>query len=138
MAKQTERLRRRLAAIPREVKRAVAPALVQGGDEIADTQRRLSPVDTGDLRASIAVTPPGQMTPPYSQPGGARLAGETEVLVTAGNSAVRYPHLVEFGTIDTVAQPFFWPGFRLARKRAQARVKRAIGKAVRDGWGRGA
>ena len=95
-------------------------------------QRSLAPVDDGDLRASIAVTGPGETTPPYSQPGGSRVAGVNEAFITAGNSDVRYAHLQEFGTKHHLAQPYFWPGFRLTRKRALARVKRAISKAVRD------
>lgn len=134
MSTQTERLKRRLAAVPVAVKQAVAPALIKGGEEIAAAQKALAPVDTGSLRESITVTPPGQTTPAYSQPGGSTVAGENEVLVTAGNSEVRYPHLQEYGTAKAPAQPFFWAGFRLTRKRAQNRVKRSIKKAVREAW----
>ncbi len=134
MSTQTERLKRRLAAVPVAVKQAVTPALIKGGEEIAAAQKALAPEDTGALRDSITVTPPGQATPAYSQPGGSTVAGENEVLVTAGNSEVRYPHLVEFGTAKAPAQPFFWAGFRLTRKRAQNRVKRSIKKAVREAW----
>lgn len=115
---------------------AVMPALLKSGDELADAQRLLaeSSRDTGALIDSIAVTLPGQSTPPYSQPGGSRVAGETEVIVTAGNNDVRYAHLVEFGTAQADAQPFFWPAFRLLRQRLQNRLNRAARKAVKDAW----
>ena len=129
-----DRMNRRFAAVLRNVKEVVEPALVKGAEEIAATQRQLAPEDTGDLKDSITVTPPGQTTPAYSQPGGSRTANENEALVTAGNVAVRYPHLVEYGSSHAPAQPFFWPGFRLTRTRAQNRIKRAIRKAVRTGW----
>lgn len=129
-----DRMNRRFAAVLRNVKEVVEPALVKGAEEIAATQRQLAPEDTGDLKASIIVTPPGGTTPPYSQPGGSRTAKENEAIVTAGNVAVRYPHLVEHGTSGAPAQPFFWPGFRLNRTRAQNWIKRAISKAVRTGW----
>lgn len=132
MSKQTDRLKKRLAAIPKAVKLAVQPALIQSGNELASRMKALAPVDTGDLRDSIAVTLPGQSTPPYSQPGGSRTAGETEVLVTVGNDDVRYPHLVEYGTAEASAQPFFWPAFRLTRKRITNRIKRAVSKAVKE------
>lgn len=131
MSKQSDRLKARLNAIPKAVKAAVVPALVQSGEELADLQRSLAPVDQGDLRDSIHVTLPGQATPAYSQPGGSTVAGENQVLVTAGNTDVRYPHLVEYGTAKTTAQPFFWPAYRLKKKRLANRVKRAIGKAVK-------
>lgn len=129
-----DRMNRRFAAVLRNVKEVVEPALVKGAEEIAATQRQLAPEDTGDLKDSITVTPPGGTTPPYSQPGGSRTAKDGEAIVTAGNAAVRYPHLVEYGTADAPAQPFFWSGFRLTRTRAQNRIKRSIRKAVRDGW----
>ncbi|NLS04614.1 HK97 gp10 family phage protein [Rhizobium sp. P32RR-XVIII] len=132
MSAQSERLKRRLDAIPKAVREAVQPALIKSGQELAGTMEQLAPVDSGDLKDSIHVTPPGQATPSYSQPGGSRVAGDTEVLITVGNSDVRYPHLVEYGTADTVAQPFFWPAFRLNRKRLANRIKRAVRKAVKD------
>ena len=132
MSKQTDRLKRRLDAIPKAVKVAVVPALIQSGNELADLQRQLAPVDSGDLRDSIHVTRPGEATPAYSQPGGSTVAGENQVLVTVGNSDTRYPHLVEFGTANAAAQPFFWPAFRLKRKRLTNRIKRSIGKAIRE------
>jgi len=127
-------LNRRMKAIPKAVRQAVQPALVQSGNELASRMKTLAPVRTGDLRESIEVTVPGQSTPPYSQPGGARVAGETEVLVTAGNEGVRYAHLVEYGTAHAEAQAFFWPAFRLSRKRIANRIKRSISKAVKEHW----
>ena len=57
---------------------------------------------------------------------------ENTAAITVGNSDVRYPHLQEFGTTHHAAQPFFWPGFRMGRKRALDRIKRAIGKAIKE------
>ena len=132
MSTQSQRLARRLAAIPDRVKKAVQPALIKSGEELVTSMRNLAPVDTGDLRNSIKYTMPGNATPPYSQPGGSTVAGENEVLVTAGNTDVRYPHLVEYGTAHAHAQPFFWPAFRLKRKKLANRIKRSISKAVKE------
>jgi HK97 gp10 family phage protein len=129
-----DRMNRRFAAVLKNVREMLPPALIKGANEIADMQRRLAPVDEGDLKASITVTPPGGTTPPYSQPGGSRTAGELEAIVTAGNSDVRYAHLPEYGTSNAPAQPYFWPGWRFMRKRSTDRIKRAGSKAVRTGW----
>ncbi len=134
MSAQLERLKRRLEALPKEVRKAVEPALIKSGEELKERMQHLAPEDSGALRDSIVVTAPGQSTPPYSQPGGSRVAAENQVLVTAGNTDVRYPHLQEYGTVHSPAQPFFWPAYRLTKKRIQNRVKRAISKAVKDGW----
>lgn len=123
---------RRMNAIPKEVRKAVDPALIKGAEEIAAAQKSLAPEDSGDLIDSIEVTGPGQMTPPYSQPGGSYVVPENAAVVTAGNADVRYAHLPEFGTAKAAAQPYFWPGFRLMRKRATNRIKRAMTRAVRE------
>jgi HK97 gp10 family phage protein len=131
---QLDRLLAKMEAAKRAPREAIRPALMQSGEELAGAMRRLAEAsrDSGDLIESITVTGPGEQTPPYSQPGGSRVAGEAEVLVAVGNSDVRYPHLVEYGTADTEAQPFFWPAYRLLRKRLQGRIKRAAAKAVRE------
>lgn len=142
------RLQNRLAAIPGAVKEAVRPALLKQGEAMARTMRIFAPVDDGDLRDSIVVTPGNSSTPPYSQPGGQLTVPALSVAVTAGNDAVRYPHLVEYGTKERVvkrtgqhvgaapAQPFFWPAVRLHNKKAKAAIKRAVGTAVRKNWGK--
>jgi HK97 gp10 family phage protein len=133
---QLARLERRLKAIPQSVKAAVQPALHKSGQELVTTMRALAETsrDTGALIDSITMTPAGQTTPPYSQPGGSHVVPENAVAVTAGNDDVRYPHLVEYGTAHAPAQPFFWPAYRLLKKRLANRIKRAVGKAVREGW----
>lgn len=123
---------RRMRAIPVAAREAIRPVLVKQADQMADAMQALAPVDSGDLRDSIAVTGPGQATPPYSQPGGALVVPENAVAITVGNSDVRYPHLVEYGTSHSPAQPFFWPAFRLHRAKAMQAIKRGIGKAIRE------
>lgn len=130
-----KRFQERMNAIPQAVRDGVKPALVKSADEMAAAMKALAPEDTGDLKRSINVTGPGQRTPPYSQPGGSKMVPENAAAVTVGDSDTRYPHLVEYGTNDTHAQPFFWPGFRTTQKRATNRIKRAMAKAVKDNWG---
>ncbi len=132
MVDQLTKLQKRFAAIPREVKQAVQPALQRSGDELVATMRQLAPEDTGALKESVVATPAGQSTPAYSQPGGASVVPENAVAVTAGNTDVRYAHLVEYGTAEAPAQEFFWPAVRLTRKRITSRIKRAVSKAVKD------
>lgn len=136
MSAQRDRLRRRLKAIPKAAVAAVQPALIKNAQQMADTMRQLAPDDpaTGspDLKSSIAVTPAGQATPAYSQPGGSMVVPENAVAITVGNDAVRYPHLLEYGTSKMAAQPFFWPTVRLQQKQATRSIKRAVAKAVRS------
>ncbi|HQS46924.1 MAG TPA: HK97 gp10 family phage protein [Xanthobacteraceae bacterium] len=137
---QLTRVNRMLDGATKAAIAEVQPALLKAGNRMADTMRQLAEPsrDSGDLIDSITVTPGGQTTPPYSQPGGEHVVPENQVAITAGNSKVRYPHLVEYGTKKTRAHPFFWPAFRLERKKALASIKRAISKAVRKGAKNGA
>lgn len=144
--KGMDKLRARFERIPKAVREAAKVSVVQGATEIASLQKRLAPVDDGDLKNSITVTPPGKSTPPYSQPGGQRVAKPTEAIITAGNTKVRYAHLVEFGVAPhvnggifegtqhpgTKAQPFFWPSYRALKKRARSRATRSINKAIKN------
>jgi HK97 gp10 family phage protein len=132
---QIARLEERLKRLPARVVEDLQPALIKSGEDLAAMMRREAPVDEGDLRESITVTRPGQSTPPYSQPGGAKVAGPLEVRVTAGNAETRYPNLVEYGTAHAPAQPFFWPSLRALQQRILNRTKRAGRKAIRDYWG---
>lgn len=131
---QLARLEKRLLAIPKAVREAVHPALTRSGEELQGAMQGLAPKDTGALIESITVTPPGGTTPPYSQPGGSTTVPDNQVMITVGNASVRYPHLVEYGTRHAPAQPFFWPAFRLLKKRLENRIKRAIRRAVKEGW----
>lgn len=130
------RLQRRLAAIPSAIVKAAQPAVAKSAEDIAAAMKALAPAESGDLRDSIAVTLAGQQTPAYSQPGGSMTVPENAAAVTVGNHAVRYAHLVEYGTSRTPAHPYFWPAFRLNRNIAARRIKRAVGQAVRKNWGR--
>ena len=138
-----KRWQERMEAIPKEVRKAVQPALEKSAEEMASSMRTLAPEDEGDLIASIEVTKAGHATPPYSQPGGSHVVPESAVAITAGNTDVRYAHLVEYGHgsgfngSQVPPHPFFWPAYRLNKTRAQRRIKRAISKAVKDHWGKG-
>lgn len=122
----------RMRAIPLAARQAIKPALMKSAYEIQDVMEQLAPEDTGDLMNSIAVTGPGETTPPYSQPGGSMTVPENAAVITAGNTDVRYAHLVEYGTSHSEAQSFFWPAYRTMRKKAGNQIKRAIGKAIKE------
>lgn len=128
-----QRLEKRLSQIPKKIRAEMEKALIKSGEETAAAMKMLAPVDDGDLRDSIVVTPPGGTTPAYGT-GGSRVVPEGSVAVTAGNTGVRYAHLVEYGTRNEnyPAQPFFWPGFRMTRTRNRRRIKRALNKAIKD------
>ncbi len=137
--KDLSRIFAKLDRIPEAIRQQIRPELMRGAAEIARLQRGFAEAsrDTGALIDSITVTGPGEQTPPYSQPGGSHTVPEGAVMITAGNSDVRYAHLIEYGTRKADAQPFFWPGYLLGRNRAVNRISRAGRKIIRETWNRG-
>lgn len=145
-----DKLFSKLKQLAPETAKAIGQEAIKAGSDMVSIARSYVPVDKGDLRDSIVMTPGGQQTPAYSQPGGAQVVPEHAALVTAGNSKARYPHLVEYGarahTAGGVfegaahpgapAQPFFWPAFRLLRKGFRPRMTRAMNKGIKQALGK--
>lgn len=140
------RLQRKLRRLPAAAEERIKEAMEQGANEIVALMKSLVPVDSGELRESIGWT--WGEAPKYSQ----RIAsvkskdGSLALTIFAGNSRVRYAHLVEFATRahvnggkfagsmhpGTEAQPFFFVSWRALRRRTKGRVTRAITKSAKD------
>lgn len=143
-----DRLRRRLKAIPVEVRRALKAQNNRNAAEVAETAKRFAETsrETGALIASIRSRDVSDST---------RISAR----VSAGSKEAYYARFVEFGTAAsaasegqlfkrqkgatrgmrrkdkkahaaTPARPFFWPAYRLLRKRLRARMTRAAKKAI--------
>ncbi|WP_181178051.1 HK97 gp10 family phage protein [Mesorhizobium sp. B2-6-6] len=122
---------RRLAAIPKAVRAGVKPALDTSANELVTVQRALAPRDHGTLQASIQWADTGELSRQVTA------GGETTTRPARdGQGEYDYALGVEFGTRQTPAQPYFYSGYRLVRKRLRARIKRAISKSVKDSYGR--
>lgn len=141
------RLERKLKRMPEVAKATIKQAMEQGANEIVDMMKSLAPVDNGDLRDSIGWT--WGKKPKYAQAiavAKSSLADDLTITIYAGNSKVRYAHLVEFGTAPhvvggmfkgaqhpgTKAQPFFFVSWRANQKKVKSRVRRAITKAAKQ------
>ncbi len=150
-----DRFNRKAARLPAAIRAAIREALDEASREIVEAQKRAAPRKTGALAKSITRTF-GDDSPAYAAfrsasrrlTGSRRRAGDDpdlQVRITAGNSAVRYAHLVEFGTAPHVndgrfagtqnpgapARPFFFPAYRLRRRGIRGRVARKVNKAIK-------
>ncbi|MFK3663942.1 HK97 gp10 family phage protein [Ochrobactrum teleogrylli] len=144
--KGLDRLQIKLKKFPEAAEKLVRAAMEQGALEIVNMMQNLVPVDDGELMESIGWT--WGQAPKYSQRIGSVKSNDGKLTITiyAGNSKVRYAHLVEFGSAPHVnggmypgtfnpgakAQPFFFVSFRAKRRSAKARVSRAITKAAKQ------
>lgn len=141
--KNRDRLLKKIAALPKVTREEIRKSLAESANEIVDLQRRAVPVDTGNLKDSIDWHYGDAEKIAHSQ--GAGGDHELAVRISAGNTFARHAHLVEFGTAPhpqggkfagtmhpgTPAQPFFFPMYRLGKKRAKSRITRAVNKAAR-------
>lgn len=136
-------LKAKLVALKERTADEVRPALAASADEIVAMMRRLVPVDSGALRDSIGWTFGDK--PRYAQALAVARAGDLVVTIFAGNSRVRYAHLVEFGARPhkaggkfagaehpgAPAQPFFYPSYRALKRDAKRRIAKAVREAVK-------
>lgn len=146
-----DRLNKKLKKLPAAAEKAVKAAMEQGADEIVAMMKSLVAVDSGDLRDSIGWTWGDR--PKYSQALASVKSsdGKLSLTIFAGNSKVRYAHLVEFATAahinggrfagtkhpGTAAQPFFFVSWRALRRRTKSRITRAITKSAKEVAARG-
>lgn len=152
-----ERLKRKLARIPDNVKRRAQADLMLAGREINMLQRSLAPIDDGTLRASIRTEPLTDGTvgvevkaggPTTTKAYKGRASYEREVTIGQGNNrgikkggafGVSYDYALaqELGTKDMAPNPFFYPGYKARKRRALSRVrqgwKRSLKEAASDG-----
>lgn len=115
---------RALKAIPKDVKAAIQPALEKGADELVGRIKYLAPEDEGNLRASIKKERINSLGIRVEVDDEVGLYQEYGVLHKAGDTRPKN------------AQPFFWPSVNTLKKRVRRRVDRAIGKAVKEAWGK--
>lgn len=133
-----ERFQRRLAAVPKKARDELRKALELSADEMVAHMKRIVRVETGDAQMSISWTwgdaPKGAVVlakskrSAYSKAVGA--AGMS-ITIYAGGGDAFHARFLEFGTVKMMAKPFFFPTWRIYKKRAKSRIGRATRKAVK-------
>lgn len=131
-----ERFLRRLDRMPAVMRDEVRKALDVSAQEATDLMRRFAPVRTGRLKSSIGHrfgrAPKGTLSSAVRE---AKADHDLLVTMYAGGGEAYYAAFQEFGTREMAAQPFFFPAYRLARKRAKARLSRALRKGAKKAVG---
>lgn len=126
-------LERRWSAIPARVKAEVQAAMEATAENVVRDMRKLAPKgDTGRLVRSINWTwgdaPQGAMTIGKSTAG--RAYGALTLTIYAGGGDAFYARFQEFGTVEMAANPFFFPAWRIWRRRVRARIAAAVRRAL--------
>lgn len=128
-----DRLNRRLAALPKTVRRAMEVQNAKNAADLVATMKGLAAVskDSGTLQSTITHrddSDRGGISQRISAGGSAT----TRPVRKGAKAFYDYANAVEYGTSDTQATPFFWPAWRLMRRRLRSRMTRATKKAVKD------
>jgi hypothetical protein len=127
-------LRAKFKRLPAAAEDATRIAIAQSADQIVAMAQRLVPVESGDLKRTIGWTwgeaPKGSIVLGSSR-GGANLTAT----IYAGNSIGYYARWVEFGTVQSRANPYFFPSYRTHAKKAKARIRLAIRKSAKAAVG---
>ena len=143
-----DKLNARLRAMPTDTKLQVSAAIEKSAEDLVAQAKRFVPVEEGDLRDSIEWHWTGQGDDSGQGEASAsrqatKGAEHLSATVTAGGT-LKGGHAgwVEFGTAAseghaaTPAQPFFFPAYRLLRKKIRSRIARALGKAIKASAGK--
>ena len=114
-----------------EIRRDAIAELVEQSDILMQQMKAAVPVgETGNLRASIrrevgkkgnriVIKAGGALTTVQHRAASVRATGRA-------TAPYDYSMGVEFGTQDMGAQPFFWPSWRLRKKKIRSAMKRRI------------
>ncbi len=123
-----DRLRRKIAALPGAIRAELMKALVTSGAEINGLQRRFVPREDGVLAGTIdMIEKPADLQVVLVAGGPAT----TRPVRDGADAEYDYAFGQEFGTQEMPANPFFFPGYRLGKKRAKSRISRAINQAAK-------
>lgn len=127
------KLNRRWGAIPDRVRSEVRIAMEKVANEVVRDMKATAPREFGDLVQSIGWTwgdaPAGSLT--IGSVGG-RDYGSMRITFYAGGGDAFYAKFQEFGTRKMAANPFFFPVWRIWKRRARSRMSRAMSKAIKS------
>ena len=139
-----------IGRLPQAIREEVRKALTTSAQEATDLMQRFAPVEQGKLRASIDFTfgeaPEGSLSSTSANARAAKgeaglsvtmFAGDESTIVT-NSRGVRFQNarLQEFGTANMARNPFFFPAYRLTRKRAKSRLQRSVRNGAKKAFGK--
>lgn len=127
-AASIERLKKRLAKVPQQVRAAAAAEALLQARALGQAIQRVAPKDEGMLRESVRIEGGRFGDRFYVKAGGPK----TTRPVREGVSATYdYALAVELGTQKMKAEPFFYPTYRTNRKQMRRSIEKVILKAAK-------
>lgn len=140
-----EQLRARLRRIPEAVRDEVRREMESRADDLVAAIKAAAPKDFGALTASIGWTwgdaPAGSFVIAQSSKGNSYAAmritifagNEQTVVTTKSGARFQNAFLQEFGTKEMPANPFFFPVWRVHKRRIRGGITRAVKRGIQKG-----
>lgn len=122
-----DRLFAKLIKLAPEAEKELVTVNNQSADEMVALARSYVPVDDGVLRDSIRKVPAARGAVSVEAGG----PTTTKPVRQGVDASYDYALGQEYGTRHNPARPFFWPAYRLMRKRLRNRASRAINRVVK-------
>lgn len=125
--KSVERFRRLTEDLKREVHDGAVKELNDQATQLAALIEAVAPKHEGVLAHTVRVIPGKKDTQVRIVAG-----GKETIRPTISSKPYDYARADEFGTQKMPAQPFFFPTYRLRKKKIISAMKRRITKAIKD------
>ena len=134
--------KRKWGSLPGKLRDEIIRTLEQNAEELVAEMKQNAPELSGALRESIGWTwgdaPEGSMAIGTVRGGDETLqitiyAGNEKTIVTnKSGGKFQLAKLQEFGTKNMAANPFFYPVYRLRKRRLKSRLTRNANKVIRN------
>jgi HK97 gp10 family phage protein len=125
-----DKLIAKLKELPKSTRKHMRQAIVVSSEELVAMQKRMAPVDDGDLRDSIRYEMGGKQKLKAGV-----LEGDpdlTALIIAGGTKTTFHATFVEWGTKIKAANPYFYPAWRALKKRIDRRLRRAATVAAKE------
>lgn len=120
-----------LNRMPKDVRQSIDKKVRKGADELVKEMKKTAPVKSGALRDSIRVEAGDQPLTYVVKAGGEKT---TKPVRDGAKATYDYSLGIEFGTVDTERQAFFYPSYRKLSKRIKRRIDRELTTQVKAAW----
>lgn len=125
--KSIQRFRLLTRELKEEVRDGAIKELHEQANQLADLIESVAPKFEGKLAHSVRVIPGKRDTQVRIVAG-----GKETIRPSISSKPYDYARADEFGTQKMPAQPFFFPTYRLKKKKIIAAMKRRITKAIKE------
>jgi HK97 gp10 family phage protein len=126
MNKSVERFKRLTEELQKEVHALAVAELNTQANDLAALIESVAPVHEGTLKTTVKVVPGKTDTIVRVVAGGYKTVRQS-----VSSKPYDYARADEFGTVNMPAQPFFFPTYRLRKKKIKAAMKRKITASIK-------